>query len=66
MYATAYMDITTVNVTEKQEQKEMPNQNSLGGDVNTLRKILREVKEMNLLIKELKELLNESTTNRSK
>ena len=33
----------------------MPNQNSIGGDINTLRKILREVKE-------IKRILNENTT----
>tara|TARA_Y100000310_G_scaffold237747_1_gene241048 strand:- start:11 stop:127 length:117 start_codon:yes stop_codon:yes gene_type:complete len=33
----------------------MPNQNSIGGEINTLRKLLREVKE-------IKRILNENTT----
>ena len=33
----------------------MPNQNSIGGEINTLRKILREVEE-------IKRILNENTT----
>ncbi len=30
----------------------MPNQNSIGGDINTLRKILREVKEIKRIMNE--------------
>jgi hypothetical protein len=32
----------------------MPNQNSIGGDINTLRKILREVKEIKRIMYETK------------
>jgi len=36
--------------------------NARGGQIETLRKILREVKEMNYLLKELKGLIDECTT----
>jgi hypothetical protein len=62
IYATAYMDIITVNamVTETKEmgiERQGTRSTKHDGSTVLLRKILRELKEM-------KEMINESTTNR--